>query len=535
MAFNPAEKHPLYEKWLPMWQRQRDAGEGEDRVKSSPRALEYLPRLDGQGSEVDELFNKNTVITSYSSYKNRASFMNATGRTVDGLMGAVQRRDSDITWPESQTDALDMVGHGLESFSEVEDEVLEEVIGIGRFGHLVDMPSDDSDKPEPFVAPYHAEVITNWAVEAVKGRKRNTRVHLFERSGLVGKAKGTAGELEQYRILRLGVPEPSNEDEEKMEQEEFLALFGLVLSDFDDGPVYFQEIWVEVDQAPQKGKDSRFERVALMVPRLPGGALWREIPFTFFNPNSTKPKPQKPTLLDLTVVNFSHYRNSADLEHGLHFTALPQPWAAGFKFSGDVFIGSGVAWVTEEPNATAGYLEFTGQGLGALERRMEKKEKQMAALGARLLEEQTPSGSQEAAETVRLRHSGEGSALAKLSQSCSKGLTRTLQFLAAFRGITADVSVALNEDFGIEGLTPEMLTALMEQVLNGTMSWDTYVYNVRRGELYPDDFDQDLEAAAITAGPPGGTSTSVLKPEPEVSAPVTEGEEDELDEPEDES
>jgi hypothetical protein len=43
------------------------------------------------------------------------------------------------------------------------------------------------------------------------------------------------------------------------------------------------------------------------------------IPFTFLGPVSIKPYVAKPPLLDLVDVNLSHYRTSADLEHGRHW------------------------------------------------------------------------------------------------------------------------------------------------------------------------------------------------------------------------
>jgi hypothetical protein len=35
-------------------------------------------------------------------------------------------------------------------------------------------------------------------------------------------------------------------------------------------------------------------------------------------------------LADVMVLNLDHYRLDADYKHGLHFTALPTAWVAGF-------------------------------------------------------------------------------------------------------------------------------------------------------------------------------------------------------------
>ena len=256
---------------------------------------------------------------------------------------------------------------------QVTQETTDEVIGIGRWGHLVDMPRNDEQSADvlPFIASYSAETIDDWSEAVVRGKKMKVMVKLIEepQEKRVGDQKKF---MKRYRVLHLGIPEPATTDEKKIVEEQgmevFLRLFGLRLSDFDDGPIYFQEIWDELESSDKT--EQQFTRTELIVPTLPGRVYWREIPFTFYNPMTTRPDPEKPPLLDLAVLNLSHYRNSADLEHGLHFTGLPTPWAAGFKAAqGELFIGSAAAWVTDEPQAKAGYLEFTGAGLGAIEKR----------------------------------------------------------------------------------------------------------------------------------------------------------------------
>src|SRR5690606_10256691 len=79
------------------------------------------------------------------------------------------------------------------------------------------------------------------------------------------------------------------------------------------------------------------------------------------------------------------------------------------------------------PGATAGFLEFTGQGLTTFERAMDRDERLMAVLGTRLLEGQKRAV--EAAEAIELRQSGEGSVLAAVSLSVSDSLTQLLRWV----------------------------------------------------------------------------------------------------------
>lgn len=527
VPFDPSTKHPLYQKWMPKWFRQRCLIEGQDRIKEHDVAVEFLPRLEGQGdARTLDRESGQVPISSYESYKERAVLFNATGRTREGLVGAIMRKDPHVSWTGKKED-LEHLGHGLESLNEIISQTLDEMIGVGRYGQLVDMPAEDvGEDHEPFVAEYHGEAITDWEEAVVKGRKRTTRINLKERSDVDD--NGTTNE--RYRILWLGTPQPRTVAEGKMLTQDFLAQFDLKFSDFRKGPIYFQEIWVEVantDVGKSSGK-KKWVREQLIVPKTVGGRLWDEIPFTFYNAASTRAKPDKPMLLDITVVNIGHYRNSADKEHGLHFTGLPQPWLAGFKFKNHLFIGSGAAWVAEDPQAKAGYLEVQGD-FKALTEEMDRKEKRMAVLGGQLLEEQTPAGSQEAMGTVKMRQSGKMSVLSRASLTASEGLTNTLRLLRRFKGDdSGKASIQLNLDFGVEALDPQMLTALMASVQQGMMSWDTYAHNLKRGELYPEDWDKEKEAAAIQVGIPGRTLDDLLNPKMDADGAVDD---DSLPEP----
>jgi hypothetical protein len=116
------------------------------------------------------------------------------------------------------------------------------------------------------------------------------------------------------------------------------------------------------------------------------------IPFVFHGPRHSLPDVDKLPLADIIAVNLDHYRLNADYKHGLHFTALPTAWVSGFDKEANLRIGASAAWVTETVGASAGFLEFTGQGLTTFERAMDRDERLMALLGSRMLEEQKRMG-----------------------------------------------------------------------------------------------------------------------------------------------
>lgn len=527
-------KHPLYTERFPQWEKLRDVIAGEEQVKSKGR--KYLPALSGQSGELAFRDDRGHAVTPYADYLMRAKLLNATGRTLEGFVGAILRKDPRISNVNDRVrDQLDRAGKSQERFNEVVQETIEEVIGVGRFGILVDWPAeeDGSFDAEPFFALYKAESIRDWDDVVFQGRRRVTGVKL-EEERLLRDEKGERQTRRRLRVLKLGFPEPATYEERQIVENEglegFWALFGLSAQEVSrfNFRVYYQEIWDQVEEAGGRAREDEFIRTSVVVPRKLGGQLWGEIPIVIFNPMSLKAKPEKPPLLDIANVNFSHYRGTADLKHGLHFTALPQPWLAGFDQKGELVIGSGVAWVSEDPRARAGYLEFSGAGLTAIREDLEDEKKEMAMLGARLLEEQPRHV--EAEGTVKARQAGEKSALARIATSISTGLTKVVRLFGEWQ--LQDLSAAeveLNTDYGVQQLGSAELTALIAALQSGTMSYQTFFYNLQRGEIYPDGWTEKDEVAAIIEGIPG----LEFKPEPPDTAPQPDDEEPVEEEEED--
>ena len=197
---------------------------------------------------------------------------------------------------------------------------------------------------------------------------------------------------------------------------------------------------------------------------------------------------EKSPLIDLANVNISHYRTSADLEQGNYLTSQPTPYITGMRADsvGDFPIGSGAMWLLPE-GAQAGMLEYKGAGLSFLENSLSRKQGMMAQLGARLLEDQKRAV--EAADTVRLRSSGESSVLANLANSCSMGLNQVLQWVVDWEGSDPmAVEVALNTDFMDTRMEPGEMRELVAAWQSGAIPTDDLIYNLQRGEILRPDF-----------------------------------------------
>jgi Domain of unknown function (DUF4055) len=431
-------KHSDYMKQIDDWTQCRDAAEGSRAVKA--RGALYLPMLLEQ------------TPAEYDAYKARALWYGATARTIQGLGGSVFRKPMQLDGVkamEEQLKDITLTGITLESFCK---QALEEVLKIGRYGILVDMPKvvEGKDPGRPYWVPYKAEQIRNWTTEQVDGDTVLTQVVLNEEH-LEKDAKDQFEQkcTEQYRVLRL------------------------------INKAYTVELWRKRESSEGKADEWYIAETINPVKR---GQPLDYIPFSFVGPTNVAPAPERPPLLDLTEVNLSHYRTSADLEHGRHFCGLPTPWVAGFNTDDTKLrIGSSVAWVSDKPEAHAGMLEFTGQGLGALERAIEEKQAQMAVLGARMLEPQKKSV--EAADTHEARQSGETSALQSLAGSVEQAITQCLQWHSDWIGQAGEPTCELNKVFVEARMSPAELAELVKTWQAGGMAQETLYWNMQRGEL----------------------------------------------------
>jgi hypothetical protein len=241
------------------------------------------------------------------------------------------------------------------------------------------------------------------------------------------------------------------------------------------------------------------------------------IPFVFHGPRHSLPGVDKLPLADIMAVNLDHYRLNADYKHGLHFTALPTAWVSGFDKSSELRIGSSTAWVAETPGATAGFLEFTGQGLTTFERAMDRDERLMAVLGTRMLESQKRVS--ESADSIELRQSGENSVLSAVSISVSDSLTQVLRWVYWWNSTEATpdaigedrVLAQINTDFGTKGMSSTELTAIVAAWQANAISRETMFELFRKGEVLPAGRSNQEELRLVGVEPQRHGGTEVGK------------------------
>jgi hypothetical protein len=454
--------HKSFNAFAPKWKRCRDASDGQDAIHAAGTV--YLPKL---GAEDD---------ADYTARKLRAGFYNATWRTLGGLLGMMFRKAPTKSLPaglDAYEPDIDMAGTSLETMAR---RIALEVLTIGRVGIMVDHPSVHGATPitvkaaeelglRPLITTYRAESIVNW---------RYRRVHNRWVLALV--------------VLKEMVSEPVDEfADEEIEQYRVL--------DLDEANQYRQRVFRRA-----KGKTGDWIVTQEFWPLMRGQKL-AYVPFAILGTDGIDSELDEPPLIDLVDRNLAHYRTTADYEHGCHFTGLPTAWVAGAGPEDTLdTIGSARAWVFSHPDTKVGYLEFTGQGLSALEKNLDRKEQQMAVLGARMLFAEKRAV--EAAETAAIHRTGENSVLAALATAVSEGLEWALGVFRDWAGASGEVVYQLNRDYNPAALDAALITAYLKAVQAGEMSSQTFYEQLQRADVADAERTYEEERELIDAKPP---------------------------------
>lgn len=485
-------QHPSYTAMVNKWQRCADVCKGQDAIHEAGKT--YLPQLLEQTE------------AEYQSYKGRTPFYNATWRTVVGLQGMLFRKPPKVIVPpivEPMLKNINLAGSPLHIFAL---EASEECLKIGRVGIFVDFPivaegatAADAirENYRPSMKMYTAMSIINWKTTTVKNETVLSMVVLKECADIRVDEFQDKDQI-QYRVLDL--------------------------TDIQSQDSVVKKVYrVRVFTINDKNED------ILMSTSLPtiNGEYLEAIPFQFIGVDDVSWTIDEPPLIDLVDMNLSHYRTTADYEHGCHFTGLPTPVISGYTpdngegASTEKFcIGSMTAWVFPRADAKASFLEFTGQGLGALEKNLSKKEGYMAILGARMLEVQVRGV--ESANTAAIHRGGEQSMLSSVAQAISIGIKKALEIFCKFAGVSIDgVMFDLNRDFFPVPMDALTLTAIIAGWQNGAYSYETMFENLKSGEIIALETTVEEEQQAIKDNPPPVLDAPTTPGNQEVKSPKT--------------
>jgi hypothetical protein len=336
------------------------------------------------------------------------------------------------------------------------------VISKGRAGLFVDYPDAaeavslqqlEENGVRPTINYYKPEQIINWRKEARGAEEVHTLVVLKEPYTIKDDGFEQTTRT-QWRVLKLvGQVDAEGKLTGKSE--------------------YVCEIWRESRAAPWR----------TYYPRDAEGNPLNDIPFKFVGSENNDSDIDEPPAYDLADLNIAHYRNSADYEEALYIlgqptlaiTGLDQDWYKdvlknrvdfGSRGGLPLPVGGKAEILQVQPNTMA----FEG---------MQHKERQMVALGAKLVEMKTV---QRTATEAGLDANNETSTLVTSAKNVSAAFTWALEICGKYLGQEGG-KFELNTQYDLNTLTPEEQKTVITTWQAGAITWTEMRQRLRHGGL----------------------------------------------------
>lgn len=444
-------RHEDLRDFVKQWDIIRDCIAGEQQIKY--RREKYLPRPNSTDRSDENL-------ARYAAYIDRAVFYNVVKRSLGGLIGQVFSREPIIEVPPTLDPVIqDATGLGV-NIVQLSKKGAGFALGYGRGGLFIDYPNTNggatraelaSGDIRPMFTVYDPKQIINWRTIQRGGRQLLSLVVIEDKY-----VKEDDGFLvtygKEYKVLRL----------------------------------------VNNQYTILTYRDNTGDRpISSVVPLDAGGKPFDTIAFQFIGADDNSPELDQPPLYDLSSLNIAHYRNSADYEESAYITGQPTPWLSGLTeqwvkeiLKGEVQLGSRAA-IPLPSGAAAGLIQPNPNTLPF--EAMKHKERQMVALGAKLVE---PSAVQRTATEATIDQSYETSTLSASADNVSDAFTFGLKWAARFMGEDdTKVRYELNTEFDLIKLTPNERTALIAEWQAQAISFGEMRSNLRRAgiAMVPDE------------------------------------------------
>lgn len=448
-------KHKAYGTAAPAWKKVRDFIAGGGRVK------EYIKTLPGH--------DESTV----TAFKDRTYYLPAIARSVDAFVGLIMNPEPVVVAPAALTEYLDDISYDGEPAKRMIGRTVREVTEIGRCAVIVDYPQAPGAQEmsvadaeaaglRAYARFYRGEDVLDWRVTQRGGERVLSFLKLRETIDQVSSSDEWAiTEVEQIRVLDLVEGKYRQRLYQKGEITETQGL-----------KTVKKEAWTKI------GED--------IFPQANGAPL-DEIPAVVFGPDSLDvTEVAVPPVLEMVEVSAAWLNNSALMEWTLMWVSNPTPVFINLMLpeGESVKLGSSQG-ISLNEGGDAKFLALGADGVGALRQAMEDKRRDMAAVGARLLSDETTA--QISRDTAIIQRAGEHSVLANIATTVASGWKRVLGYLAIWAKADGDISVTLNTDFVPQGMTSGELSEMIAAVQAGQLSSrDLFALLQKRGVIRPD-------------------------------------------------
>lgn len=413
--------HPQYSKNIDGWKIVSACCEGTRAVKDLGHEIIPPPDL-----SVSDLTGNDYYDTKrYEKYLSYAIYLNVTGRTLAGLKGAAFRYppsvklQAGIEYIENNTDG------GGNKIQTLLASCLDGLLRKGR--HILVVDAAPNEGSQPYIREYQAEALVNWREEFIGGARKLTMA-VFSELHKSGDSVFSHEMVTKYRWFSI---------------ENGICVQRLI-SINDKGDEVVESMSIPLDF---------------------NGVEFSDLPIVTLGSVSNNADVDPIPLEDIAWVNIGHFRNSADLEennfiHGQMTLGVSS--SLGYDDFKDanpngIRVGSRAGHFLGE---NGGFTHVQASANQLADKLMERKERQMLMMGARLIEKGNPNTT---ATAAAIDATGENSVLLTIVQNIESGINQCLFWCAKF-GSAAEFSskLTMNRDFFPEKADSQMVMAAIQ-------------------------------------------------------------------------
>ncbi len=457
--FNVRTQHAEYQFYTPQWKMSEEFNKGEQAVKAS--GLDNLPAPFINDKDPD------AVSKAYEQFKEIAPFLGFTSRTLDSMVGRVNRKPVDTEGVQPLLEYLikNTNGGGL-GLSQHISRTVSDVTLKGRFGLLTELHGDGKELSKadnakghmPFIMGYKAEDIINWGLEG------NTLkfVVLCEQV----KDKSDTGSMfgskmvNQYRVLMML-----------------------------DGR-YVQRIYSDNNE-----NIDDFEEIEVTF----NGNHFDYIPFDFVGAENNDSNCDDAPLWPVVVCNKNHFYNAA-LDQLMTTNCSMTMTAISSRLRVeeiDKRFPNGITFGTRAVNffAEGDKIEIIqAKESSAASRNKNDQLENAKQIGAQLIE---PSSGGTATE-ANIKSSGDGSVIAQIAVNVEAAYNSQLTNISTILNSNTESLVDINKKLFAKEMTAQDRAQWVSDIVTGIIPKSDYYNALRDAELVAENrTNKDLESESV--------------------------------------
>lgn len=423
---------------------------------------------------------------AYSAYVQRARFPDMTALLLTGLTGIAIKKKPEIELPSNIAYLEESATKDGKTLIELFRFCVNEILSVGRISLGLEV---DPSTSRFFINTYSAESFINWKT-AFSGMDKSNEVAalaVFQESSGKSEDDEFSHDCDLCQLVMRDGGFIQGDDPAADPQFQFAYNVQRYADGAPDGPPIFPTV---------RGNTIPFT------------------PLVCINSDEVSFDVGNCPLIGVSDIAISIYQKDADMSNAEFLTCNPMLVTTGISdaidengcaVGGTNFpIGSAVTLNLPDTESNAFYVEPKANCLQHMINRIENLKEEAVQYGAAVLSSEK-SGA-EAADTVKMRQSGNSSTLREIITSVGEGITQILQYAYMWDQNSTSESDEIEFEPNLElieaSISPQEMTALLQSFMNKGISHESYLKNMKKGGVKLEGETIEEEIALIDTSAP---------------------------------